>query len=384
MEITQGLESNSEQLNPSTGLRTGFWQDGDERSHEKRSIDNAENIFNAKSSIAQSEWFKPGVEGLLSPLTPWLKDKSVSEILINQPGEVFIEQHGQMHRFELSILTSIHLKRLFHFIANENNQTLSEDKPLLSGNLYDGSRVQLVIPPAAKNYTLSIRRKTLVNKKLTDYQQTDFFNHAKPYELSDSKNSLDEQDKALQELYSLQDWPNFIAKAIEYKKNIVISGGTSSGKTTFLNACIHQIPIDERLITLEDTFELEPPHLNCVRLFAPKKTNIQEKGVSMQDLVQCSLRLRPDRILMGEIRGKEILDFVAACSTGHEGSMTSIHANNPSVAFMRMVQLYKLNNVPSMRDEDILQELKTVIDVIVQVEKRQGRRVISSIYFKHA
>lgn len=337
----------------------------------------------AASSL--STRFMPGSEGLLSPFMPWLQDKKVSEILVNKPQEVFIEKQGIMTRHDLPVLTGSHLRRLFTFIANENGQTLSECLPLLSGNLYDGSRVQLVIPPAAQHFTLSIRRKSIRQLTLAEYGETPFFESAKAFRLSDKNADLQEaEEKILRDLYHQQQWAAFIAQAIALKKNIVVSGGTSSGKTTFLNACIQEIPHEERIITLEDTFELEPPHLNCVRLLAPKKTSDMESGVCMQDLVQCALRLRPDRLLMGEIRGKEILDFVSACATGHEGSLTSIHANNPRIALMRMIQLYKLNNVPSMRDEAILQELQSVIDIIVQLKKTEAGRVVSSVYYKDA
>ncbi len=133
---------------------------------------------------------------------------------------------------------------------------------------------------------------------------------------------------------------------------------------------------------LEDTREIETPHENQVQLLATKGEQGLAK-ISMQDLVQCSLRLRPDRIIMGEIRGKEILDFVSACSTGHEGSLTTIHANNPRIAFMRMTQLYKLNHLPAMTDDDILRELKEVIDIIVQVGKTKNGRQVNSIYYKY-
>ena len=329
--------------------------------------------------------FKPGSEGLLSPFLPWLVDKAVSEILVNKPQEVFIEKQGKMTRYELPILTALHLKRLFIFIANENGQALRQEQPMLSGNLYDGSRVQLVIPPAAQHYTLSIRRKSIAQMTLTQYGQTPFFNSANAFTLHDkSVDYQEESERTLLELYKQSAWQAFISLAIKLKKNIVVSGGTSSGKTTFLNACIQEIAADERLITLEDTFELEPPHTNCVRLLAPKKSSETEPGVCMQDLVQCALRLRPDRILMGEIRGKEILDFVSACATGHEGSLTSIHANNPRIAMMRMIQLYKLNNVPSMRDEAILNELQSVIDIIIQLKKTEHGRVVSCVYYKGA
>jgi type IV secretion system protein VirB11 len=196
--------------------------------------------------------------------------------------------------------------------------------------------------------------------------------------------ALSANDRALGALYHQGAWGDFIALAVHLKKNIVVSGETSSGKTTYLNACIGNIPHHERIITLEDTYEISIPHQNVVRLCAPKKGVGTTVGLCMQDLVQCALRLRPDRLIMGEIRGAEILDFISACATGHEGSITSIHANNPRIAFMRMTQLYKLNNVPSMRDEDILRELHEIIDIIIQVAKTPNGRRAASFYYKHA
>ena len=334
---------------------------------------------------AYPAYFKPGSEGLLSPLMHFIQDKTVSEILINKPGEVFIERQGIMEHHKVRQLEPMHLRRLFTFIANENGQNLSEESPLLSGNLYDGARVQLVIPPAARYYTLSIRRPSIQKRTLNDYQVSNFYDKAQPFELNKQHlESLDGDDSLLVSFYKKGLWADFIALAIELKKNIVISGQTSSGKTTFLNACVSNIPRHERIITLEDTYEVDIPHQNLVSLCAPKKGEGRVSGLCMQDLVQCALRLRPDRIIMGEIRGAEILDFISSCSTGHEGSITSIHANNPRIAFMRMTQMYKLNNVPSMRDEDILRELHEVIDIIIQVAKTPNGRQVDSIYYKHA
>ncbi|MCE3043970.1 P-type DNA transfer ATPase VirB11 [Legionella sp. 16cNR16C] len=331
--------------------------------------------------MTEKAFYAPGSDGLLQPLSPWLNDLSVSEILINRPQEVFVERQGQMVAHAVPALDSLHLKRLFGLIANENRQLLNEANPLLSGNLMDGSRVQLVIPPAAKHYTLSIRRQTVANRSLTDYER-DFYREAKPFLIHDKEALFSDADKQLLAVYRKQLWPDFIDMAVLAKKNIVISGGTSSGKTTFLNACCQRIPQGERIITLEDTYEVRLPHKNQVNLLAPKTKD--ENALTMQDLVQCSLRLRPDRLMMGEIRGREVLDFIAACSTGHDGSMTSIHANNPQIALMRMVQLYKLNNVPSMRDEDILREINQVVDIIIQLQKTPNGRGISWIYFKGA
>jgi type IV secretion system protein VirB11 len=324
----------------------------------------------------------PGALGMLSVLAPWLNNTSVSEIMINRPGEVFIEQHGHMARHELSELTRPYLKRLFTFIANESGQMLNEAHPLLSASLYDGSRVQLVIPPVAAHYTLSIRRKSIQHISLPDYQQQGFFNGAKPFFLSE-RSWQESNDEALQTLYAQKDWEEFLKQAVLSKKNIIISGGTSSGKTTLLNALLQEIPHHHRMITLEDTREVSMPHENQVNLLASKGEQ-GKANISMQHLVQSCLRLRPDRIIMGEIRGAEILDFISSCSTGHAGSMTSIHANNPQIAFMRMAQMYKLNNVPSMTEKDILNELHAVIDIIVQVGKTERGRQLLSCYYKDA
>lgn len=327
--------------------------------------------------------FSAGSGGFLAPLQQWLSDKQVSEILINKPEEIFVEKQGQLTAHEVNTLKHSHIEHLCHLLASENGQEFNEKFPLLSGSLLDGSRVQLVAPPTAKHYTISIRRKIVNNFTLNNYKEQKFYELTKYSKIKDdSIDSLSSDEKQLLQLYKAQDWDAFIRYAIKAHKNIIISGGTSSGKTTYLNACLREIPREERIITLEDVREIETDHPNLVQLIATKGEQGAAK-VTMQDLVQCCLRLRPDRIIMGEIRGREILDFVSACSTGHEGSITSIHANNPRIAFMRMVQMYKLNNVPSMRDEDILNELNEVVDIIVQVVKTPAGRKVHSIYYKH-
>ncbi|MCB1826821.1 MAG: P-type DNA transfer ATPase VirB11 [Coxiellaceae bacterium] len=327
--------------------------------------------------------YQPGSDGLLKPLAPWITDPDVSEILLNQPQAIWIEKNGALTQHEVPALSSAHLMRLFQLIANENRQRLSAAQPLLSGSLGDGSRIQLCLPPAAKHPTFAIRRQVKRGFSLADYQQQQFYQAAKVADKHDATvDSLPECEKQLIALYKKQEWDSFIRHAISQKKTIIISGGTSSGKTTYLNACLQAIDPATRLILLEDTRELTVSHKNCVSLLASKGDQGEAK-VSMQDLLQCSLRLRPDRIIMGEIRGREILDFVGACSTGHDGSMTSIHANNPRMAFMRMTQMYKLNHVPSMSDQDILRELDAVIDIIVQVEKTPKGRQVQSIYYRY-
>lgn len=290
-----------------------------------------------------------------------------------------------MTRHALPALDRVHLKRLFTFIANESKQDIHEAAPLLSGNLYDGSRVQLVIPPASQDYTLSIRRQSVKSLSMDDYRKSNFYTSARAFDMhAPAVDYLSEDDHVLRRLYKAARWADFMEAAVHFKKNIVISGATSSGKTTYLNALVSHIPLSERIITLEDTYEINMSHQNTVSLCAPKKLGKDVPVVSMQDLVQCSLRLRPDRLVMGEIRGPEVLDFISACSTGHEGSITTIHAQNPRVAFLRMIQMVRLNNVPSMRDEDIERLLNEVIDIVVQVNCTPEGRMSSWIHYKHA
>lgn len=194
---------------------------------------------------------------------------------------------------------------------------------------------------------------------------------------------LSDTDTQLTQALHNTQWIAFIKGAIAARKNIIISGGASSGKTTFLNACLREIPHHECIIVLEDTRELHVPHDNVVRLLASKWQQ-GHADLSQQDLLQCALRLRPDRIIMGELRGKEIMDFITAYNTGHEGTFTTLHANSPQGALRRMVQLYKLNHVPAMQDQEILREIHHVVDVIIQLKKTAAGRCAHSIYFKGA
>lgn len=327
--------------------------------------------------------YAPQSEGLLTPLTPWLTDNEVSEIMLNSPQEVWIEKKGQMQCVKVDAYNERMLANLFQLIANENHQEINGKHPLLSGSLLDGSRIQLVLAPTAKHFTFAIRRKVVRELTLANYAAQDYYRQGVAFDIhGNSFDLLPDSEQSLVRLFHTKKWGDFISHAISLRKNIVISGGTSSGKTTFLNACLREIDLQDRLLILEDTREIDTPHPNQVQLLASKGDQGEAK-VNMQDLVQCCLRLRPDRIIMGEIRGQEIMDFISACSTGHEGSITTIHANNPRVAFMRMTQMYKLNNVPSMSDEDIMRQLSEVIDIIIQITKTSAGRLMSSIYYKH-
>ncbi len=358
-----------------------------------------------------------GSIALLQPLQKWLNDGRVSEVMLNKQKEVWIEKNGTLTKHEVPELGARHLACLFQLLANENKQRISLENPLLSGSLPDGSRIQLCLPPTSKDYCFAVRRQVVRDLSLDDYDNSFFYcggGDSGSFSQRGVSESLDppilsfpqrgrdtdresfpkrggenfltyspnlNAESKLSYLYKTKNYAEFIKLAISLRKNIVISGGTSSGKTTYLNACIKYIPKDQRLILLEDTRELKISHDNYVSLLASKGEQ-SRANITMQDLVQCALRLRPDRIIMGEIRGKEIIDFVSACSTGHDGSLTSIHANSPTGAFMRMVQLYKLNCVPSMRDDEILAQLKSVIDIVIQLNKTSRGRCVGGVYFK--
>lgn len=319
---------------------------------------------------------------LLKPIERWMNDDCVSEIILNTPKVIFVERLNHFERIPLPEFDEKRLFQLFRLIANENQQELNTRTPILSGVLQNGSRIQLIIPPVSPNPVFSIRLKRTQQRSLMDLSKEGYFNAAQPFSLHRNRSqTLDISNKELVCYYRNQEWAQFIALALVQRKNIVISGATSSGKTTFLNACLNAIPAQERLVILEDTPEIQVRHNNSLRLLAYKGQK-SLTNVTMQDLVQCSLRLRPDRIIVGEVRGKELLDYVGASLTGHCGSITTIHAENPKIAFIRMCQMYKLNALPAMTDEDIYKEMKEAVDIIFQLKRTPSGRCLDSVYFK--
>lgn len=309
---------------------------------------------------------------LWSDLRPYLTDESVSELVLNAPGVVFIEQAGGFHRHEMPALTVGHLYRLFALIANYNQQVLNASHPILSGAMGDDLRVQLVIPPVSRYPIFAIRKKKKNPLALSALVAQDFF-------------KVPAQDPVYSEshlvaLYQAEDWDAFVPLAVAMQYNILISGSTSSGKTTLLNALLSSIPADERLIILEDTAEVSVTQSHVVSLLTA--TSSQGPAVTMQQLVQCSLRMRPDRLIVGEIRGGELFDFVTASLTGHRGLMATLHAESPAVAFTRMSQLYKLGMHSVMQESDIQSELRQAVDIILQIKKTSAGRRLTAVYFK--
>ncbi len=314
----------------------------------------------------------------LKPIMVLLSKDGVNEISVNEPNEAWVERRGDMFRVNLPGYDSKHLKSLARLIAESTDQKISEETPLLSATLPEGQRVQVVFPPACENHTviLSIRKKSELAWTLEDYEKMGAFDNTKTEKIIDENNII------LSRLLKANRLKDFLYQSILVKKNIIISGGTSTGKTTFTNACLRAIPRIERLISVEDAREIDlENHPNKVHLLASKGGQGLAK-VTTQDLIETCLRLRPDRIIVGELRGSEAFSFLRAINTGHPGSISTLHADTPEMAIQQL-KLMVMQAGLGMPPDDILSYIKNVVDIVVQLKRgEKGRRYISQIYFK--
>jgi type IV secretion system protein VirB11 len=312
------------------------------------------------------------------PLKQILDRDGVNEVSINRPFEVWVELKGDMVREELPSFDMEHLKSMGSLIAQSTEQRLSEEEPLLSATLPSGYRIQVVFPPACEQgcVVMSIRKPSSLKWTLEDYDKMGMFDNASVGEVED-KNDL-----ILAKLLQLGRIKDFLARAVIYKKNIIISGGTSTGKTTFTNAVIRGIPHEERLITVEDAREVDlTSHPNRVHLLASKGAQGRAK-VTTQDLIEACLRLRPERIIVGELRGSEAFSFLRAINTGHPGSISTLHADTPKMAIEQLKMMVMQAGL-GMTPSEIVSYIKNVVDIIVQLKRGgKGRRYISEIYFR--
>jgi len=289
----------------------------------------------------------------LGPLEPLLKDPTISDILVNTHKHVFIERYGKLVETPIRFQNDRHLLHIIEKIVSSVGRRIDESVPLVDARLADGSRVNAIIPPlAVDGPSLSIRR--FGRKVLTN-------------------------DELLKNRTLTQPIMTFLAACVEARLNMVISGGTGSGKTTFLNCLSRFIPEHERVVTIEDTAELQLQLDDVVRM-ETRPPNIEGKGaITQRQLLMTALRLRPDRILLGEARGGEALDMLQAMGTGVEGSMTTVHANTPADAFSRletMVMMAKLD-LPS---RFIRQQMASVVHLIVQTARlSDGTRKVMNL-----
>lgn len=317
------------------------------------------------------------LETYLNPLAPFFAEEGVSEISVNRPGEIWIEKMGDMRRAELPALDFEHLRGLGLLIAQSTSQHVSEENPLLSATLPNGFRIQVVFPPAceAGRIAMSIRKQTIMNFDLDKYEAIGAFQSTLV------RAATDPVDIELRRLLDAGEIKAFIKLAVKSKKNTIISGGTSTGKTTFMNAALKEIPDTERIITCEDAREINLDHLpNRVHLVASKGGQGRSK-VTTQDLIEACLRLRPDRIIVGELRGAEAFSFLRAVNTGHPGSVSTLHADTPALAFEQL-NLMVMQAGLGITREQINHYIRSVINVIVQLKRGGGgKRFVSEVYF---
>jgi len=312
------------------------------------------------------------LDSFLAPLAPFLARSDVSDIWINRPGEVWLESlGGGIERIEEPALDAPLLERLARQIAAFSSQGISRAQPLLAATLPDGSRVQVAAPPATRGgHAFAIRRHAAADLSLGDWEKADAF---ADMEASGSEMGDERHFHALGGREAAQ----HLARAVRERRNILVAGGTSTGKTTFLNALLAEIPPHERLILIEDTAELHLRQPNAVGLIAARG-ELSEARISAEDLLIAALRMRPDRIILGELRGTEAFTFLRAVNTGHPGSMTTIHADTPQRAIEQLALLVLQAGSRLSRD-DVRHYVRESVDVFVQLERRDGRRRVSRI-----
>lgn len=289
----------------------------------------------------------------LGPLERLLSDKSVSEIMVNSATEIYVERYGKIHLSPLIFSSDQAVLDIIERIVSPIGRRIDESSPMVDARLKDGSRVNAIIPPLAiKGPTITIRKFPEKRLSVTD----------------------------LVELYSLsKNMADFLEICVKHKKNVLISGGTGSGKTTLLNVLSNFIPYGERVITIEDAAELKLDHDHLISLES-RPSNAEGKGaVTIRDLVKNSLRMRPDRIVVGECRGAEALDMLQAMNTGHEGSLTTLHANTPRDALSRLETMVLMAGM-DLPLAAIREQIASAIDIIVQQTRFNcGSRKITHI-----
>ncbi len=320
------------------------------------------------------------LELTLRPLLPMLADADVSELCINRPAEVFIETRAGWRSESFPVADFDWCRRLAKLVANSTRQRVDESSPLLSASLPGGERVQIAIPPATPGecVSITIRRPADQVWSLRDLAGRGIFRLTRR-----ASGALDETEMQLLQLLAVRDYEAFMRLAVLSRKNILVSGPTGSGKTTWTKALIREIPSEERLITIEDAQELIlDRHPNHVRLLYSKEGQGLSR-VTPRQLLEACLRMRPDRILLAELRGEEAFDYLRNVNSGHPGSITSVHAASAELAFEQLVLLVKQG--PGGRElerTDIKGLLYLLVDVVVQCGFEQHERFVKEVWYE--
>ena len=319
------------------------------------------------------------LELTLRSLRPVLADPEVTELCINSPREAFIETRRGWERRSLPFADYDWCRRLAKLVANATRQRIDESSPLLSASLPSGERIQIVLPPATTKDTvaITIRRPSDEVWSVEELGRRGIFSRARR-----SSDALDDTEQELLRLLSAEQFETFMRLAVNSRKNILVSGPTGSGKTTWTKALIREIASDERLITIEDAEELVlDHHPNHVRLFYSKDDQGLAR-VTPKQLLESCLRMKPDRILLAELRAEEAFDYLRNVNSGHPGSITSIHAASAELAFEQLVLLVKQSQGGvQLAREDIKSLLYLLIDIVIQFGVERHERFIREIWY---
>ena len=322
------------------------------------------------------------LELTLRALRPVLSDTQVTEVCINSPGEAFLETRSGWTRRTLPFADFNWCVRLAKLVANATRQRIDETSPILSAWLPAGERIQIVMPPATTRGTvaITIRRPSEEVWSIEELSRQGIFAHTRR-----ATDALDETEEELLRLLGCEQYEAFMRLAVRARKNIVVSGPTGSGKTTWTKALIREIPGEERLITIEDAQELVlDRHPNHVRLFYSKDDQGLAR-VTPKQLLESCLRMKPDRILLAELRSEEAFDYLRNVNSGHPGSITSVHAASAELAFEQLVLLVKQNHAgQALPRADIKQLLYLLVDVVIQFGVERQQRFIREIWFDPA
>lgn len=322
-----------------------------------------EYISDNSSSISRSA----SVDHHMAPLAEWMGDPEITEICINRPFEVWCERNCVWETHKVVALTDAHLRSLSTAIAKFARNEISDLRPILSAVLPKGERIQVVWPPACESGTVSItiRKPSFAIRAMATYQEQGFFRHVQPM-----SSELNPGEKELLALKEQCDYVGFLRRAVQLEKVIVVAGETGSGKTTFMKTLTQEIPMNQRIITIEDVPELFlPNHPNHVHLFYPSEAEEEEGAlVTSASLLKSCLRMKPNRILLAEVRGGETFDFLNVCASGHGGSITSCHAGSAELTFERLALMVLQNRQGRTLPYEVIRRLLyMVVDVVVHV-----------------
>lgn len=315
------------------------------------------------------------LEHYLAPLRPHLARPGVTELVVNRPGEIGLEGPAGWTWVAAPALTEAWLAPLATAAAARTRQDVCEAHPICSTVLPGGERCQIVLPPAAERLSLTLRKPAARSLGLADLERAGLFGA-----LGGDRGAEADLEAELCARRAQGDWPGFFRAAVRGRRNILISGATGSGKTTFAKALVRLIPAEERLITVEDARELTVPHRNAVHLLYAKDGQGLAR-VGPKALLESALRMRPDRILLQELRDAAAFFYLRNVNSGHPGSITTIHADSAALAFEQLTLLVKESEAGrGLARDDITALLRGLVDVVVQMRREGGRFRIAEVW----